>query len=300
MKTRIIAKNATLVGFDAADGISLAGMLVEPRKPKAAAIHVHGLGGSFYNSNSIPEIAGACSGIGILFLSILNRGSYVIEEFSSAGKHSGILAGSALERFEDCIYDIAGAIAMLKRMGYRRFFLEGHSTGCQKVLYFMNSKRFQAYRKGVAGIALLAPVDDYNYDRLAYGKRQASLVDHALKLKKKKELLMPKSLVGSNSIIGVERFLSTAMPERPEARILNYRLKNMSYIQGLNVPMLVVFGSKDEYMTDTSVNAAVGKLKHQYSGPSIECAVISGTGHTFHGKRLRVAETIASFYSRLL
>ena len=41
-----------------------------------------------------------------------------------------------LWKFTDCLLDIEGAINYAKEKGYKDIILEGHSYGCNKVIYY--------------------------------------------------------------------------------------------------------------------------------------------------------------------
>ncbi len=296
-----IAKDVDIVSFNALDKVKLYGMLIKPQSAtEIAVLHLHGLGGSFYGSSYIPYLASEAKANGIAFFSMQNRGSYIIEEYDYANKKKSFLAGAALERFEDCIYDIGGAIKELASLGYRKIFLEGHSTGCQKILYYMSSKASKKSMALISGIVLLSPVDDHNYDKKIYGKRFSSLMRKAKELAKKHELLMPSKLLNEDQkVIGPERFLSTAITTMPEAAILNYRAE-MKFIRAIKKPMLVVFGSKDEFMIDTPVEQAVKRIKEEYKGPMLYTSIIKGVDHSFHGKAELMAKEVFKFYAKVI
>ncbi len=298
-KAFFLLNNVGLLGFDAYDGLMLYGMLKAPRpKTDYAILHVHGLTGSFYGSNSIPDIAKKANNKGIAFMSILTRGSYVVEEFSYADKKR-LLAGGALERFEDSVYDIEGGIKALLDMGYSKIFIEGHSTGCQKLLYYMNSRFYKKHIKNIAGISLISPVDDYSYDLHKLGENRYYKKIKLAKKIKGKSLFMPMEKGHAHDeLIGVNRFLSTALKTNPESKALYYH-GNLAYISGIKAPLMAIFGSNDEYMVDTSPLEALELIKSKYTGRSIETRIIKNTGHTFRGKREELANALVNFYSML-
>ncbi|MCL5101805.1 MAG: DUF1749 domain-containing protein, partial [Candidatus Marsarchaeota archaeon] len=277
-KPLIILGNANIVGFDASDGLMLYGMLKAPaKKTKRAILHVHGLTGSFYGSNSVPEISKAANAKGIAFMSILTRGSYVVEDFSYRNGDS-LLAGGALEKFEDSRHDIEGAIKALMAMDYSEIFLEGHSTGCQKILYYMQSEFYKRHKKHIRGIALLAPVDDYSYDLKRFGNKVYTKRRITALAAKGKMLFMPMpAKPDSGDIIGPERFLSTAIKSMPEAQMLYYR-GNLGSISGIKVPLFAAFGSHDEYMVDTKPLEALNAIRLKYKGKRLETVIVKNTG----------------------
>jgi hypothetical protein len=66
--------------------------------------------------------------------------------------------GSQREVFEECSMDIRASIEFLKARGYGEFVLEGHSYGCNKVVWY-------AVNDGFPGrLVLLAPCDIVELD----------------------------------------------------------------------------------------------------------------------------------------
>ncbi len=300
-----VASNASIISFSALDKTGLYGMLIKPkRKTDIAVLHIHGLGGSFYGSSAMPYFAREAYASGFAFFSIQTRGSYVIERYNYSGRNrkGSFMAGGALERFEDCVYDIGGAVKELSKQGYKKIFLEGHSTGCQKILYYVSSPASKKSAGLIAGIALLSPVDDHNYDRKAYGKRWDGMVKEARMLDKRNILLMPDKIAGEGqNIIGVKRFLSTAVSSMPESMALDYRSKKMDFIRAVKKPMAIIFGAKDPLMTDTPVGKAMKKIETEYTGPMLSCSVIKGADHSFHnGKAALAAKKAFGFYKEAL
>jgi pimeloyl-ACP methyl ester carboxylesterase len=294
-----LLENVDIVGFDASDGLMLYAVLSKPNKKATEAIlHIHGLGGSFYGSNSIPEILSEAKRNGIGFMSVLTRGSYIVESFRYRSGNEELLAGSALERFEDSVYDIDGAVGLLRKMGFRKIFLEGHSTGCQKILYYMNSKKAKNSR-AVAAISLLSPVDDYNYDLHVMGKEGFSKLTRIARKAKGKKLLISTDGTGHiDKLIGPERFLSTVDLSNPEAKALYYD-GELNYVAGIKKPMFVAFGENDEFMKKMSAREATDILSRTYAGKRFESVILKNTGHTFRQSREELAKALIKFYSSL-
>lgn len=294
-----LLNNVDILGFDASDGLMLYSMLVKPKaRTKKAILHIHGLGGSFYGSNSIPEISAEAKRKGIAFMSTLTRGSYVIEEFDYRSKDKELLAGSALERFEDCVYDIDGAIGLLQDMGFKKIFLEGHSTGCQKILYYMNSKKAKNKRV-VEAVGFIGPIDDHNYDLYEMGEKKYEKLVRIAKRAKGKTLFLPTETTGyTEKLIGTERFLSTADLKKPEARALYYD-GELDYVARLKKPMFVAFGENDELMKKISARKAATMLSKAYTGKRFESIILKDTGHTISGKRKELAKALVNFYSSI-
>ena len=147
-----------LVSFTTKDNIVLHGFLLRSKtKSDKAVINVHGLEGTFYRSSYAKILSKKLSTNGFNYLSIEQRGSYTAVGFRKKTKKIGyVTAGGGFEIFEDCVYDIEAAVKFLKSMGIKKIFLEGHSTGCQKVAYYQYKKKDSS----IKGIILAAPCDD--------------------------------------------------------------------------------------------------------------------------------------------
>ena len=284
-----------IVKFKASDGLILHGAIYLPKtKSHRAVLHIHGLGGSFFGSAAIEELAAEYTANDIAFFVIEQRGSYVVEEFTRiAGKKTDdVMAGSALEVFEDSRNDILGGISYLLKSGYKDIFLEGHSTGCQKSIYFMSGYK----GRHIKLLVLLSPVDDYNFDLKAHKERFKKNVGIAKRIAARGErnALMPAySMPEGQKFIGAKRFLSTANPKNPESMILNFSLDKLEYLSGVKVPTLAVFGSKDQLMI-LPVELALEKMARDASC-SLSTAIIKGADHGFHGKTKLLAELVVKW-----
>ncbi|MCL5112110.1 MAG: DUF1749 domain-containing protein [Candidatus Marsarchaeota archaeon] len=294
-------KKISIEKFSATDGVLLYGLLALPERArkKAVVVHVHGLASSFYGGSAVEELSRRITSEGIAFFSMQTRGSYTIESFDrTKGKNrTSFFAGGALERFEDCVYDIEGAIRFLSARGYNSIILEGHSTGCQKILYYHSKRK----NKMVKGLILLAAGDDYNVSRVSLGKRFGAAVSDAKKAERKEEhTMMPPKYLPPWMMLSASRFLSTSDPKRPESQILNYMADRMKYVAGICVPALAVFGTDDMYMDAAGLPAVTAAEKLRKNSKRIETVVIRGADHGFHGRRRKLTNAVAEWIQRTL
>ena len=269
---------ADIVSFTASDGLVLYGALYEPRaKSSSALLYVSGLGGSFYGSTS-EALAKASLKEGIALFSMQHRGSYIIESFNYSVGRKELIAGSAMERFEDSEKDIRGAITFLKSRGYRRIILVGKSTGCQKSVYYLSRN----YDRCVKGLILLSPVDDRNFDLRNYRSKKTfdSRVALAKRIAKRNPnaLMPPEKMSSDQGIISASRFLSTSDSSRPEGNIFDYKSEKLSELSKVKVPTLAVFGSDDEYMVIPPAEAA--KMLERNSSSKLSYFIVEGAGHS--------------------
>src|SRR3989344_8160069 len=171
----------------------LNGLWFGPKKPKRAIIFVHGLTASAFSMRHIVnELVDEKTAV----ITFNNRGFEKVTEIKRirGKKREWVRAGATYEVFTECADDIQGAISFVRRAGVKNIYLAGHSTGCQKAVYWASK-----YRGGRAatGIVLLGPLSDYAI-ALAQNKKGKlkKAVAHARRLVRsgKPHELMPKEL----------------------------------------------------------------------------------------------------------
>jgi alpha-beta hydrolase superfamily lysophospholipase len=118
-------------------------------------IFIHGLTGNLFSRSDVAAELAQGDAACLLFN---NRGHAYISPLRHADKKkTGSLGGTAHEVFADSRDDIAGAVHFAQTRGARRIVLVGHSTGCQKAVWYLAHKPAPE----VKGAVLLAPLSDY-------------------------------------------------------------------------------------------------------------------------------------------
>lgn len=278
-----------LVHFRTEDGLELDGMFYSPKgRGRRAAISVHGFTGTFYE-NRDDFFAEGLTRAGWAFLTMNNRGHGHIADFTIRrnGRKSRLLAGAAFERFEDCIYDILAAKRFLKRMGYSEFVLVGHSTGCQKIVYYQLTQR----DRDVKALVLLAPVDDTAWQKRYLGDRFRAALRHARELVRRgreKEWMPQWSFDGP---ISAGRYWRMFAPHSVEGRMFDYA-SGLPHLGELKLPIYAAFGDREEYAV-MSPKKMLAVIKAA-AGSSCETRLIRGADHGFnHRERALVRSVVA-------
>ncbi len=283
-----------LVKFSTRDGIVLEGFLQAPLRSRTCIVHVHGMESNFYQMHLPFEIAKGLNKKGIAFFSINTRGHGEVSSVRTKygkGKRKWRAAGTRIEKFEDCIYDIDGAIEELKKLGFRKFILSGHSTGCQKVTYYQ-------YRKNgrkISGLVLLAPADDYNDERRQLGNKFVRVV--------KMCKAMVRNGKGNETAKGIpegfsaRRFLSVADLKNVEARLFNYD-GNLREFSKVKIPVLAVFGSREQYRLKP-VKKYMQILERKTGSRMFDYAIINGARHSFEKHEDETVSAVSAFVMKI-
>ena len=121
---------AELTSIRTEDGVLLHGAFFEPKTTgPVAALLTHGGWGNFYTGLG-RFLPGALASSGIACLSLNNRG----HDYGTVADGEPCI-GLLREQFEDSPKDIAAGLLFLKKRGYRRLALIGHSYGSAKAAY---------------------------------------------------------------------------------------------------------------------------------------------------------------------
>jgi pimeloyl-ACP methyl ester carboxylesterase len=286
-----LGSSSYLVPFAATDGIRLNGFLTSgTRKPKRCIIFIHGMYGSAFSYLALSFAKNLPKDLALF--SMNNRGQGVVSGFSKRvrGKRKRVMAGTGLERFEDSVFDIRGAINALSGMGYKNFVLCGHSTGCQKAVYY----QYRMHDRRVKGIVLIAPCDDYNLNRRGLGSRHARMRRVCARMIRSGKGNTP---VPGGSGLSAQRLDSLTNPKRIESRLFNYdgELKEFGSIK---TPILAVFGAKEEY-TIKRVGRCLDLLEGKAGSKRFTSLLIPDANHAFDGKERELVKKVEGWMREL-
>lgn len=278
-----------LVRINSIDGIQMPGILYTPDKAtKKIVIHVHGLSGNFYEDNFLDNISKAYANKGIAFLTFNNRGREFITELWK-GKEC-VIIGGCFERFKDCILDIEGVINYVKEKGYQDIILEGHSYGCNKVVYYYTKKKDKSVKK----IVLLAPCDiPSEVTKFLTKEEYETAQKEATKLVNagKENELIPFSIM-ANGKIAAGTYYNDFLPggEDDFIRYADRESRKSKVLNKLDIPVLVIFGDKDECVLTEKIDTVKRYLYNNIEDCNIQ--IIKETDHSYTDKYEELAQII--------
>lgn len=278
-----------LVRINSIDGIEMPGILYRPHEDtKKIVIHVHGLNGNFYENRFIDILAKTYTYKNIAFLTFNNRGKDFISELIK-GDETKIIGG-CLERFKDCVLDIEGVVNWAKGKKYNEIMLEGHSYGCNKVIYYYTKKKDSDIKK----IILLAPCEIpaeckkfLSKEEYEKAKNESTkLVTH----NKENELI--DFSVTTNGKIAAGTYYYDFLPGG-ENDFIKYSdgINGKSQIlNNIEIPVLITFGDKDECVLTESMDVVKCYLTNNIKYCNIK--IIEGADHSYKNKENELGKII--------
>jgi len=274
--------NSTIIKIQTPKGFLLNGLLLGPEKAKTAYIFIHGLGGSLFSQTELLyKLASENSSV----LTFDNRGNAVVKTVfqnypRNSKKYKKHIIGSAHEVFADCLDDIDGAVQYAINLGAKNIFLVGHSTGCQKSIYYL-AKRIKTQVKGAV---LLAPMSDFA-DTYAYTGRKmynkAVLYSKKLVSRGKPHELLPLNVWPD--LIDAQRFLSLYTPDSTEEIFSYASKKKPTLLINNKKPVLVILAANDQF-TDRPMIDISNWFKEALKNNKHQINMIKEAPHNFLGQ----------------
>lgn len=281
--------NQELVRINSIDGIEQVGILYTPNDiTDKIVIHVHGLNGNFYENKFLDILSKVYTDKKYAFLTFNNRGKDYISEFTR-GDESVIIGGS-LERFKDCLLDIQGVINWVREKGYKEIILEGHSYGCNKILYYYNNTKDNSIKK----IVLLAPCDiTFEAKKFLSEEEYKKAKEESTRLvneNKEKELI--DFSIMANGKISAGTYYYDFLPggENDFIRYSDGKNGESTILNSIDIPVLIVFGNVDECVLTQPIDIVESYLNNNISNCNIQ--IIDGANHSYTGKYEELGQII--------
>ena len=280
----------------ASDGTKMQALhYMSEKKTKRIIIHVHGMAGNFYENDFLEIVAGKCKDIGIDYLVFNNRGHDYVADCVRVTENGceGYSGGGAYEVFSECIYDIEGVLHWADENGYEEIYLEGHSSGANKIIYAFNrmSLKKEIFSK-IRGIILLSPCDDigiyFEESTSEQRKKTLELADVYIN-EGTPEKLMPEGTF-FDYILSAKTYRDCFV-EGSHFDVFSYRngtLENTD-ISMIKKPILVIFGGNGDFILQE-----VGEIEKMIKAVKDEVTVelLANANHSYKGSEEELAEVI--------
>lgn len=269
-----------------ADGLKLYGGLIQGKKrTKSVVVHVHGMGDFFCGGLLVEAVAKAANDAGHDMFAFNNRGAGLITRIGKG------FFGTSLEKFEDCKKDISAALSELKRRGYNKFILSGHSTGCQKIVYYAaNVKKFP-----IDSLILLSPADDLAIQKNLLGKKFQKCLNDSEKLckKNKGDMILPREF--KTTMWSAQRFYHLFKPKSIEGNIFNYA-KPITMTGKIHQPIMAVFGEQEQYAV-LPPQEMLQKISKTFIHKKSKTILIPNADHSYHGEEKILYRELKKFFT---
>ena len=278
------------------DNIELFGLLYEPEsKSDEILVHVHGMGGNFYENAFLDSIAKTLTDRGIAFFAFNNRGCEFIKDLYKLedGKRKYVRIGNTFEKFEDCLFDIAAAVDFAKSKEYSSIHLSGHSLGAPKIAYYASE-----FGADLASVIFISPTDmvglalnDKNYEWESKTARQ-------MVAERKGDEIMPR-MVLRDCYLSAKTYLSLFEKDSKVAIFNFYDPKDeLPVLAKIEAPIFAIMGRKDDALT-VPIEQMMGRIeKAAKNSRLVETKILGDAEHGYRGDEQKLADEILAWLKK--
>jgi alpha-beta hydrolase superfamily lysophospholipase len=276
------------------DGLVLHGVLYEPNEgTDIVLVHVHGMGGNFYENKFLEFIAKTLTDNGIAFCPFNNRGNGHITDFAREkdGKKDFVTYGSSGEKFEDCLLDIQAHIDFVKEKGYKNIHLSGHSLGAPKVAYFASQTNEE-----LKSVIFMSPSDMLGLARKEKEQFEKEITEAKSLVEAKKENEFLSNYVWGDYPIKAKTYLNL-FNDDSKASIFNFYEKERGFetLSKINKPTLALMGKKDDVLVIPIEDIMETIKTEMKNSPNVKTEIIGDANHGYQDHEQMLSDVMLSW-----
>ncbi len=289
----------TLKRIHTEDGLELVGLLYEPELPTdKVLVHVHGMGGNFYENKFLDNLSATLTNNGIAFFAFNNRGCESFKDLTriSDGKRSFVRIGNAYEKFEDCLLDIKAAIDATSGWGFELVHLSGHSLGSPKTAYYLS----ETGDTRISSLLLLSPSDMVGLvqDQPARFESDNQKAQDLVRADKGKELL--QNQIWDEYPISASSYLSL-FKSGSAVDIFNFHDPSgkLEALNRIRQPLFAVMGRKDSSLIVPIEETMERLTKAASNSIKVETKILGDANHGYDGFEEQLAEAVLRWIQKI-
>jgi len=294
----ILNMKETLFRVLTEDNLELVGILYEPvQSSKKILVHVHGMGGNFYENKFLDFIAQTLTANGFAFLTFNNRGCELVKDLSKIEneKRSIVRIGGSYEIFEDSLFDIKAVIDFVESKRFTEIHLSGHSLGASKVAYYVTEQNDNR----IKSIIFLSPADMVGLAKTdKYYQRDIDMAKKMIIEGRGKEL-MP-FMIWDENYLTADTYMSIGS-DKSKVAIFNFYnpIDSLSSLGKIKISSLTIMGRKDVALTIAIEDTMDRVKKAMISSSKVETNILDDADHGYNNYEQKLADILKIWIQKM-
>lgn len=283
------------------DGLELHGLLYEPdEETKSVLVHVHGMGGNFYENKYLDFIAKKLTDDGFAFCVFNNRGCEFIKDtyrIVDEKEPELVRVGTTYEKFEESVLDIKAFIDFAEQRGFSDIHLSGHSLGCPKTAYYMA----ETSDERIKSLLLLSPSDMLGLVRSNKEQFEKDITEAKKLVSENKGEAILSDWVWGEYPVSASAYLSLFDDGAKDA-IFNFHNSEdkLEVLGKIKVPTYAVMGTKDDALV-VPIEETFSRLEASLiSSPKKKTEVLGDANHGYRGHEQEIANAVSGWLMSLI
>ena len=279
------------------DELRLQGVHYEPQSKDVCVLVVHGMSGNIIE-NYFCDVLGKTlskSGVGCIYGH--NRGyNHINDILKKDGKT--VRMGAMYERFDECVFDIEAWVSEVRKLGYKKIVLLGHSLGCNKTIRYFNKNK----PEGVTGVVLASPPDMVGlFEKPEYQPNHHELLEEARKnVTEGNPLKLVSGIVWDWYTLSSQTYLDLSEQDGPADNLpVMKNPDTFPELASINVPLLGIMGEKDDIAIHTLEEDLDLIEKKATECPTFTKKFIKDGTHTYDGQENQFSQAVLDWVKQL-
>ena len=272
------------------DGLRLDGVLdrADPSvhdRPVDVLLCLHGAGGNFYNFGTVAGALPDWLQSGVSLLRVNTRGHDQL--YATRDANGPCWQGAAREIVDHCRLDVAAWCAELKRLGFERIGLLGHSLGAIKAVYAQAHEPSDLVKRVIAVSPPRLSHQQFEYSRFS-GQHLGYVAEARRLVKEGKHETLMRVEFPLPMLIAAEIYLDKYGPGE--------RYNFLRFLDSIPVPLLFVYGAmelEDDGPAFADLPDAIRSA--QRDDQAVEVMTIPGADHFYRQKQSELAASIVQW-----
>ena len=267
------------------DNLMLQGTYFDSKKKDICILFIHGQAQSILENEFAYKWGKYFSSNGISFLYGHNRGyDFINCMFDKKGDF--VYNGATFELFEDSLNDIQVWINRIKKFGYKKIILLGHSLGCNKALYYLSK-----HQENIDGVIFASAPDMVGITK----KEEENFIElYNESINSSKNKILSKLVCGTD-YISAKTFIDQTTENTP---IDNFPIERnpqtFEQLSKITIPILSFCGSneyptylKQELLKEKAINC-----------PDYSYEIIENTNHFYKNKEDVISRIVKEWINK--
>lgn len=261
-------------------------------------LEVHGMSGNFIENYYAQVLGEKLVAAGYGFIYGHNRGYCHMNDIptkplrSENNGYNPTRLGAMYELFEDCPKDISAWIIKAKKLGYKKIILLGHSLGCNKVIYYLDSHP----DADVVGVILASPPDMVGLVEMErYQPKHRELRDEARNLVAigKSRQLLSGDIWDGEYILSAQTYLSLFEEGGPADNLpVNRNPETFNQLTTIKQPILGIMGEHDD-IEIRNLHDDMQLIKSKATScEDFKIVFVSGANHDYQNREDAFADVV--------
>lgn len=277
------------------DDLILQGLLYEPESTtNKIVVHIHGMGGNFYENRFLDSMANVYTKNGWAFLPFNTRGHDLIADFPVAGnKEKFKRIGNSREKFAESIYDVGAWLDLVSELGFKEIVLQGHSLGAVKAVYYLG----KTGDKRISKLVLASPPDMVALAEVEENHKALLKQSKEMILQGKGESLLPE-MIWNWYYLSANTYVDFAKRGGAIDVFNTYDKQAPSILSKIRIPTLAFLGGEDNAMVIPKMEALEILKSKAKNCPVFDIRIVENAPHSYFGHEKEVAMMIKDWIDK--